>query len=143
MEVRDTPPALTLAALNMAGQGMVRKALRSLHLCFRHETYGNRFRDTHETFYFRSLNNEVVTKIMVCFKPLPNIHRVCVCIEGVAYLVDNLCSIRHFRKEPGQDKCSWSREDLATHYHAGQGTIPHWECLGQDGHSKSEEARGR
>lgn len=43
--------------------------------------------------------------------------------KEVVYLVDNLCSSRHFRKESGQDKCSRSQEDLATYCHVGQGTI--------------------
>ena len=78
---------------------MVRKAPRSLHLPPSSGTCGHRCRDTHEAFYFRSLNNEVVTSITAYFKSLPNIGKI-------AYLVNNLYVSSLFRKEPGQDKCN-------------------------------------
>ena len=35
--------------------------------------YGHRCRDTLEIFHFRSFNNEVVTNVTACLRPLPNI----------------------------------------------------------------------
>jgi hypothetical protein len=35
--------------------------------------YGHRCRDTHEIFHFRSFDNEVITNVTACLKPLPNI----------------------------------------------------------------------